>query len=159
MKFKNIDKKYILKSVLLRTIFVLIDALFLALVIFAAPKDAPGLWLTLVLFAGLILLLAIVYAYVMPKLQYKNYLYLVKEDEIILMFGVIFKKSVVIPVVQMQDIGYNEGPISQIFKLADVTISTAGSNHFIVCLPKNDAKEIVEQVKEKIKLYKTNGGK
>lgn len=157
MKFKNIDKKYITKSIILRSISVLLYALILVVTIFAIPKDVMELWVTGVSFVGLLLLFSIIYAYVFPTLQYKKYLYLVKEDEIVIMKGVLFKKSVVIPVVQIQDIGYSAGPISQIFKVVNVEISTAGSNHFILSITEEDAKTIVDSVKEKIKEYKEKG--
>ena len=69
------------------------------------------------------------------------------------MRGLIFKESIVIPVKQIQDIGYNQGPIMQFLNLASIVISTAGATKVISGLEKDEAIKIVNRVKENTNKY------
>ena len=85
--------------------------------------------------------------------------HLVKEDEIVFYRGVIFVSSCVIPTVQIQDVGFSQGPIQLMLGLASLEISTAGSNHEIDGLKKEEAEQLVDKIKEQIKVLVPNKNK
>lgn len=151
-KFVNVDKKmkacWIIRRLhlLLVPIVILLFALFIDELPFAIK-------LLLFIVAGLACLYAILRVIVFPHLEYKKYMYLIKDDEVVLMRGVFFKTTTVVPIIQMQDVGYAQGPLAQVFGIASVVISTAGSNLFIDGIKKEDAIRIVDDLKERIKKY------
>ncbi|MBQ2892371.1 MAG: PH domain-containing protein [Bacilli bacterium] len=85
---------------------------------------------------------------IFPILRYNRYWYAFNDRKIIITRGVIFKESIVIPVCQIQDLHYAQGPLMQLFKVASVEISTAGSNYTIVGLTEADAKEMITYLEE-----------
>lgn len=105
---------------------------------------------------GPISLLLIIY----PFLFYKRYLYCYNSDRVFIKRGVFFKYEIYVPIIQMQDIHLVSGPIMQLLGLDSVILSTAGSNHTISYLPKDDAKKMVEDVenflKNKMKVSENN---
>ena len=130
------------------------------------PDGAPthnnlfrGQNLGAVILYSILILLQIVNTFIFPKLQYKKYLYLIKEDEIVFYHGIIFIESVVIPMVQIQDIGFSQGPIELALGIASLDISTAGSNHYIAGFKKEEVEELVNNVKERIKKLVTDKNK
>ena len=155
MSFKNVNSNVIKNWMINRSIVLTILLVgYLCSIVFI-PKEIFGLWLGLVILESILLLMQIVYAYIFPSIQYKKYLYLVKDDEIVISKGVIFIESTV---VQIQDIGFSQGPIELMLGLASLEISTAGSDHTINGLTKEKAEELVNQLKEKIKVYVNKKG-
>ena len=158
MSFKNVNSNVKKNWMINRSIVLTILLVgYLCSIVFI-PKEIFGLWLGLVILESILLFMQIVYAYIFPSIQYKKYLYLVKDDEIVISKGVIFIESTVIPVVQIQDIGFSQGPIELMLGLASLEISTAGSDHTINGLTKEKAEELVNQLKEKIKVYVNKKG-
>lgn len=151
-KFENVSKKVKTLWVLSR-IWLLIPGLFPLLLGLLVDDLPQALKIILIVYSAITLVFAFVLIVVLPPFQYKKYLYLIKDDEVVIMRGVIFKESYVIPIVQVQDIGYIEGPINQILGLCNIIISTSGSTRNIAGIEKEKAIEIVNNVKEKVKEY------
>ena len=61
--------------------------------------------------------------------------------------------------VQIQDIGFSQGPIELALGIASLDISTAGSNHYIAGFKKEEVEELVNNVKERIKKLVTDKNK
>lgn len=95
---------------------------------------------------GILLVALIVWLMIYPSLYYKNYRYDFDKDRIFISLGVIFKRQIVIPVIQIQDIHSYEGPIMQLLHLKSVIISTAGSNFTINYLIIEAAKELTDSL-------------
>lgn len=159
MEFKNVNEKIKKKWFISRLIFLVILAIGYINAILFIPKDVFGLYLGAVILYSILILLQIVNTFIFPKLQYKKYLYLIKEDEIVFYHGIIFIESVVIPMVQIQDIGFSQGPIELALGIASLDISTAGSNHYIAGFKKEEVEELVNSVKERIKKLVTDKNK
>lgn len=159
-KFENIDKKARIMWILYRLLF-LIPVIIVELSTIVVDEMPQALKIALYIMGGILFVAAVFYIFIFPFLQYKKYLYMIKDDEIVIMRGVLFKYSVVIPIVQIQDIGYSERPLEQIFKLSTIVISTAGSTQIINCVEKEKARSIVDNIKEKVKEYikKRDGAK
>ena len=159
MKFKQVNCKVKTNWLINRVIFLSIILIGYVCSFIFIPKDIFPLWLGIIILESILVLLQVIYAFVFPSIQYKKYLYLVKDDEIVFYRGVIFIDSCVIPTVQIQDVGFSQGPVQLIFGLATLEISTAGSNHQIDGLTKEEAEQLVGQIKEQIKALVINKNK
>ena len=159
MEFKNVNKKIKINWIIGRMIVLILALVGFVCSIIFIPKDILGLYLGIIIFEGLLVLLQIIYTFVFPNLQYKKYLYLVKDDEVVFSRGVIFIEKCIVPMVQIQDIGFSQGPIELILGIATLEISTAGSNQSISGFTKDEAEELTNQIKEQIKLFVNNKNK
>lgn len=152
-KLLNVSKKVMTFWRIIRLAALIPNIIFLLLPILF--DEIPyGLRIFIIVWASIDILFILVWGLVLPPYQYKRYLYLVKDDEIIIMRGLIFKESIVIPVLQIQDIGYTQGPIMQFLNLTNIIISTAGATKALTGLEKEEAIKIVDRVKENIKNIK-----
>lgn len=159
MKFLQVNEKVKKNWIINRIIFLCILLVGYLCSIIYIPKDIFGLWLGLIVLESILVLMQVIYTFIFPFIQYKKYLYLVKEDEIVFYRGVIFVSSCVIPTVQIQDVGFSQGPIQLMLGLASLEISTAGSNHEIDGLKKEEAEQLVDKIKEQIKVLVPNKNK
>jgi membrane protein YdbS with pleckstrin-like domain len=98
------------------------------------------------LVVGLPFLLAICSTLIIPALRYKMYAWGYDDKRIVVKQGVIFRKKVVIPVCQIQDLHRTQGPLMIAFKLSGVTISTAGSNFDISTLTTEEADRMIDEL-------------
>ncbi len=152
MQLQNIDKKIIYDWMLKRAVLVIL--MYAATHLYAAFADMEanlGLWITGLIIIVILDVLCVIYAFVMPFLQYKRYKYEIKDDEIYLEYGVIFKRTIILPLIQLQDVGYNEGPIRMLLGLATLQVSTAGADLKIEGLNKQTAVEMVDALNQKAK--------
>ncbi len=94
----------------------------------------------LVLITALVLLL--------PYFRYSLFSWGYDEKTIVVQQGVIFRKRVVIPICQIQDLHREQGPLMMAYKLADVTISTAGSNFTLSTLSVEAADEWIATLEQ-----------
>ena len=81
---------------------------------------------------------------ILPFLRYHMYAWGYDEKRIVVKQGVIFRKRVVIPVCQIQDLHRTQGPLMMLLKLSGVTISTAGSNFDISTLTTEEADRLID---------------
>lgn len=159
MKFMQVNEKVKKNWIINRIIFLCILLVGYLCSFIYIPRDIFGLWLGLIILESILVLMQVIYTFIFPFVQYKKYLYLVKEDEIVFYRGVIFVSSCVIPIVQIQDVGFSQGPIQLMLGLASLEISTAGSNHEIDGLKKEEAEQLVDKIKEQIKILVPNKNK
>lgn len=95
-----------------------------------------------------VLLLAI--TLIMPVLRYKMYALGYDDKRIVVKQGVIFRRRVVIPVCQIQDLHRTQGPLMMMLKLSGVTISTAGSNFDISTLTTEEADRMIDELERNL---------
>jgi membrane protein YdbS with pleckstrin-like domain len=86
----------------------------------------------------------------MPALRYKLYAWGYDDKRIVVKQGVIFRRRVVIPVCQIQDLHRTQGPLMQLLKLSGVMISTAGSNFSISTLTTAEADLLVDALEHNL---------
>lgn len=91
---------------------------------------------------GPALLVSYFFIWVWPKLKWRRWRYEVRETEIELQHGVIFTKRTLVPMIRVQHVDTNQGPILKKYNLATVEISTAATVHKIPALDLNEAEEL-----------------
>lgn len=103
---------------------------------------------TLVL--GLFLLYKLVGLFVYPAVEYRQWGYFITEDKVDIRHGIYFITNTIIPIIRIQHITVQQGPVSRRLGLYDVEISLASENFTIPCLTKASADEIAENLKAKL---------
>ncbi|SFC68959.1 PH domain-containing protein [Clostridium uliginosum] len=95
--------------------------------------------------------LAIIDAVIYPLLEYKQWIYEVTSDKIDFTEGIFTIKRTIIPIIRIQHIKVNQGPINSKLGLADIEIFTAGGEHKIPNIEIKVAEDISEYLNKKIK--------
>ncbi|WP_078553341.1 PH domain-containing protein [Bacillus alkalicellulosilyticus] len=122
-----------------------IDALFFALFpigygvvlyFFSLP-----VWILWVLIIGFIIQ-SIINIVVIPQVRWKRWRYNVHEHEIDLQRGVFVIRRTLVPMIRVQHVDTEHGPILRKYGLATVTISTAATVHRIPALTFEKADEL-----------------
>jgi len=83
-----------------------------------------------------------IFVYLFPKLRWLRWRYEVREEEIELQHGLFIIKRTLVPMVRIQHVDTEQGPILRKYDLASITISTAATNHTIPALRTNEADEL-----------------
>lgn len=92
------------------------------------------------------LLYTYVFVYLFPKLRWLRWRYEVREQEIELQHGLFIVRRVLVPMVRVQHVDTQQGPILRKYDLASITISTAATNHTIPALITNEADELRSRI-------------
>lgn len=92
-----------------------------------------------------------------PTLGYKIYKYRINDESIETKDGIIFQNHTIIPIRRMQQITIDQGPINKILGLANLQITTAGSELIIYCIDIEEAKMLSSVLGEKINLFAQKG--
>ena len=152
MKMNKLDKS-VLKLWYIRAAIAAL-ALAAAFVCAAVIPNVIGaqknVKLAVLLVVGIAVALLLCLVLIMPLLRYKMYSWGYDDKRIIVKEGVIFRKRVVIPVCQIQDLHRTQGPIMMLFKLSGVTISTAGSNFDISTLTTEEADRLIDDLEKNL---------
>ncbi len=89
---------------------------------------------------------AAVYSYLfiflLPTLRWKRWRYEVREQEIELQYGVFIIKKTLIPMIRVQHVDTQQGPLLRKYKLSTVTVSTAATVHEIPALDMEEAESL-----------------
>ena len=152
MKMNKLDKS-VLKLWYIRASFGALALLGLAIGILVAliVTEAPGnVFLAVSLSAGIPILLLLALTLLMPALRYKMYSWGYDDKRIIVRQGVIFRRRVLIPICQIQDLHRTQGPIMMMLRLSGVTISTAGSNFAISTLTTDEADRLIDDLERNL---------
>ena len=152
MELKKLDKS-VLKLWYIRAAIVslaLVGVLTSVAVIMNATGASSDAMLAVLLVIGIPVVLLLGFTLIMPALRYKMYEWGYDDKRIIVKQGVIFKKRVVIPVCQIQDLHRTQGPLMMMLKLSGVTISTAGSNFDISTLTTDEADRMIDELERNL---------
>ena len=104
-------------------------------------------WITIVLVI-LTLLTAAFSIFVKPGIRWQTWRYDVSEQEIDLLRGVFIKTRTLIPMVRVQHVDTEQGPLLRRFGLSAVTISTAAGTHEIPALADEVAAVLRDRISE-----------
>ena len=88
------------------------------------------------------LLTASIVIFLVPHLRWKHWRYEVREQEIEIQRGIFVIKSTLVPMVRVQHVDTEQGPLLRKYNLATVTISTAATVHGIPALDVEEAEEM-----------------
>ena len=152
MELKKLSKS-VLKLWYVRAaiISLMLIGFFISAIVILNVAEAPSnVRLAVLLAVGIPDLLLLALTLVMPVLRYKMFAWGYDDKRIVVKEGVIFRKRVVIPICQIQDLHRVQGPIMMLLKLSDVTISTAGSNFDLSTLTTNEADSMIDDLEEKL---------
>jgi membrane protein YdbS with pleckstrin-like domain len=101
----------------------------------------PG-WIALSIFV----ISFIMFTWVIPEMKYTRFSYELFDDELEIQSGLIFLSNVLVPMVRVQHVELESGPLMRKYDLASVSIVTAATTHRISGLKQSEA----EQLKRKI---------
>lgn len=99
------------------------------------------IWLYIVVVV-IVLIIAYLLIYLFPKVRWMRWRYEVREQEIELQHGLFVVKRTLVPMVRVQHVDTEQGPILRKYDLASITISTAATNHTIPALITAEADEL-----------------
>ncbi|NFN17464.1 hypothetical protein FDB52_00650 [Clostridium botulinum] len=105
----------------------------------------------ILLAVGIIGLLSIIDVIVNPIIEYKTWVYELTSDKIDFTQGIFTKKRTIVPIIKIEHIKINRGPINSKLGLANIEIFTAGGSHEIPNIEVKVAEEIGEYLNNKIK--------
>lgn len=93
---------------------------------------------------GAAVVVAALYSYLLivllPTLRWKRWRYEVREQEIELQYGVFIIKKTLIPMIRVQHVDTQQGPLLRKYRLSTVTVSTAATVHEIPALDMEEAE-------------------
>lgn len=152
MELKKLDKA-VLKLWYIRAGIValmLIGVFVAAAIILGIAGASNEVTLAVLLGVGIPVALLLSLVLIWPVLRYRMFSWGYDDKRIVVKEGVIFRKSVVIPICQIQDLHRMQGPIMILLGLSDVTISTAGSNFDLSTLTVEDADRMINELEESL---------
>ena len=94
--------------------------------------------------------LAAAYLVIWPVVYFARYRYRISEDRIDIRRGVFVIRHTVVPTERVHQLEVSLGPINNLFRLANVTITTAGGITSIQYLDRETATEISDSLNEYI---------
>ena len=97
---------------------------------------------------SIVAVILLAFILILPYFRYKLYAWGYDERTVEVKLGVIFRKRVVIPVYQIQDLHRFEGPIMMALGISGVTVSTAGSNFDLATLTRDEADKMISELEE-----------
>lgn len=96
--------------------------------------------------AGVVAVIGIVWWVIVAHRQVKNLGYAIRENDLLIQRGILFRSTTVVPFGRMQFVDVSSGPVSRLFGLATVELHTASasSDATIPGLPAQDADHLRE---------------
>lgn len=95
---------------------------------------------------GLGIVQVFVFVYLLPRLRYRRWRYEIFEQEIYIQRGILIMKRTIIPMIRVQHVDTEQGPILKKYRLATVSISTAATTHLIPALREEDASRLRDRI-------------
>jgi membrane protein YdbS with pleckstrin-like domain len=137
------------KGLIVWRLYGIMETGFLLLVAIGAGVLAyifEGPWWIYVVATVVVILFAYFFIYLFPKVRWMRWRYEVRESEIELQHGIFIVKRTLIPMVRVQHVDTAQGPILRKYNLAEITISTAATNHTIPALVMEEADELRSRI-------------
>lgn len=150
MTYSKLNKKIIWSWIISRLILLIILTTALLGTKFMIVDSVTELnWLINLIVITLIVLLTL-NAIAYPFFQFNRWKYCITEDKIEIVKGLFFTTTTIIPIIKIQHVSINQGPINKLFKLTKVTVNTAGGIHEIVGLTNSEAQDITDYLNSKV---------
>lgn len=100
--------------------------------------------------SGFIIMLQVLNTIIYPQIEYRQWGYIINDQMIEFKKGIYFIGTTIIPIVRIQNIKINQGPINRVLHLADIQIFTAGGNYKIPNLDIDIANSIAHSLRDKV---------
>lgn len=88
--------------------------------------------------------------WVLPKIEYRQWGYLIEEDKVVIRHGIFFVKKSIVPIIRIQNITMSQGPINRRLGLYKLELSLASGCFEIVGLDRETAETISENLKARL---------
>lgn len=92
--------------------------------------------------------LSYLFIFLIPKLRYRRWRYEIFEQEIYIQNGILIRTRTLIPMIRVQHVDTEQGPIMNKFRVASVSISTAATTHLIPALSEEDASNLRDRISQ-----------
>lgn len=113
---------------------------------FFFPKGfSIGKYISLIL-----LILTLIDLLISPYFRYCRYRYRITEECIDIREGYLFIKRHIVPIERLHKLKMTKGPIDQMFKVANVVVTTAGGDVTIRFLEAEKAEQIADSLRKRI---------
>ncbi|WP_028609446.1 PH domain-containing protein [Paenibacillus harenae] len=122
-------------------IFFVIIALYFVFSLMWEWTLWPG-WIALTLF----IITFILFTWIIPQMIYNRFQYELFEDELEIQKGLIFLSNVLVPMVRVQHVELESGPLMRKYDLAGVSIVTAATTHKISGLKLTEAQQLKRRI-------------
>lgn len=132
---------YRISQLITHGIFLALIIAYTSIAIWQEWTLIPG-WIAFAVFIVTIIL----FTWIIPVVKYNRFKYELFEDELEIQSGLIFISNVLVPMVRVQHVELESGPLMRKYELARVSIVTAATKHEISGLKQWEA----EQLKRKI---------
>lgn len=118
--------------------------IIIAYVVIAQWKDWTMIpvWIGL----GVLLLECLLFVWIIPRVIYSRYKYELFENELEIQSGLIFITNVLVPMVRVQHVELETGPLMRKYQLAKVKIVTAATTHEISGLKLEEAQALKRRI-------------
>lgn len=116
----------------------------IALLVLTIIYDFTYLFLVSGIVLGLIL--SFLFIYLIPAIRYRRWRYEIFDQEIYIQHGILIRTRTLIPMIRVQHVDTEQGPILKRFDLATVSISTAATTHHIPALVEEDASHLRDRI-------------
>lgn len=93
--------------------------------------------------------LALAATVVVPPLRYRAWGFALRETDVYLQYGVLFRTTSIVPHARIQHVDTRHGPIDRWLGLASVVVFTAGHRGAIIAIPALDAEE-AEEIRDRL---------
>ena len=87
-----------------------------------------------------------------PLIGYRRYRYLLEEDRLEVRKGIFYITRSILPLNRLHQVSISAGPLLRLFRLAEVTATSAGGELTISYLPAETAEEIALHLKDRINI-------
>lgn len=122
----------------------------ITLVVSAALVVAIVRWewpVWIVWIAAAILVLELIFSvWLLPSLKWRRWRYEVTEQDVELQHGILLITKTLVPMVRVQHVDTEQGPLLRKFRLATISISTAATVHKIPALDEQEAEELRQSI-------------
>lgn len=85
-------------------------------------------------------------AIIAPQLRIRFWRYEIRENEVDIQNGIFIIRRTLIPMVRIQHVDTEHGPVMRFFGLATLRISTAATDHYIPALSREKAAELMGEI-------------
>ena len=110
-------------------------------------KDLMGDYFDLYRIISIIVsVIVLIYVIVAPQIFFRHYKYILTSDKIDVLRGVLIIRRTVVPIERVHQVEVTRGPINNLLKLANVTVTTAGGIAKIQFLDLPVAENIAEEL-------------
>lgn len=103
-------------------------------------------WWTLLIALGVLLIELLLAVWLIPSLRWKRWRYEVTEQDIDLQYGIFIITRTLVPMVRVQHVDTEQGPLLRKFRLATISISTAATIHKIPALDEMEAEMLRQSI-------------